>query len=426
MKNVIFKVLVLLCVKMGATFWCSQLHAQPIHEYFYDNNLNGTAGAPTLIEIFACGGGPGAFGTQTINTSSGFCSTVDAFCFTQGGGLSYLNPNYITSNYTINLLFKFNTYGGWSRIIDFSNSTNDAGIYLLGNCLNFYPNGNVGTCPYFVPNTYYLFTFVRTGFNNIISVYVDGNLFGTYNDAGNLYRPTTSNVPIKFFRDDNVVPCEVKSGCVKYTSITSSALNPLQVDSLWLTICNTIVLPIELLSFTGTCNHLHTVLNWATAAQTDNDYFWVEKSDDAAHWLEIGKIKGLAEGTSSKNYFFTDTLVQQGTFYYRLKEKDISGKYNYSDIISVEDCVEKSVQALTIYPNPTASNINLALYSTINDNIRIEIFDTNGKLVQIPQNIAVKMGANLFELPQKLASGFYIVKIMGTERTFTQKLMVNE
>jgi gliding motility-associated-like protein len=215
------------------------LSAQPLQEYFFNNNFNGTNGGGTLTEVLACGAGLGSFGTQTITTSSGFCSYSTAFCFNDGGGLSYPNSS-ITSQYTINLFCKFNALSGYTRVIDFSNSASDNGIYLLNNCLNLYPNGNVGPCPYFNPNLYYLFTFVRDAATNTISVYVNGTFFSSYVDATNMYRPATITTPIIFFRDDNAVPCEAAPGCIRYASVSSGTLSAAQVNTVWVNICNTI------------------------------------------------------------------------------------------------------------------------------------------------------------------------------------------
>jgi hypothetical protein len=203
------------------------------HEYLFNNSLNELGGGPPLTELLACGATSGSYSVQTAGTTSGDCLTFNSFCFNKGAGVQYANPSLITSSYTINVFFRFTTLGGWARVIDFSNSTSDVGIYFLNNCLNLYPNGPVGTCPYFNTNTYYLITFVRDGGTNIISVYVDGTLFGTYNDAGNVYRSPTATTPINFFRDDNPVPCETQPGCVKYISVSPIVSSASDVAHTW-------------------------------------------------------------------------------------------------------------------------------------------------------------------------------------------------
>lgn len=130
-------------------------------------------------------------------------------------GLSYTNTDGLVSeSYTIQLYLKVTNWGDtWARIIDFSNGTSDNGIYFKSapgsteRCLDFYPNGIVGACPYFDSSTYYLLTFTRDGATGRMEVYVGNNLFATYIDAAKNYvgKP---GVPVYIFRDDNVETCE--------------------------------------------------------------------------------------------------------------------------------------------------------------------------------------------------------------------------
>lgn len=212
--------------------------SQTNHYYLFNSGLSGNAGAPMLQETLACGASPGSVGMDSVYTSLGFCTYSNVFCFNHGGGLQY--PNSISGDYTISVLFKFTeSLTGYTRIIDFSNSTSDAGVYLLNNCLNLYPNGNVGTCPYFQTGVYYYMTFVKDASTGIIQIYVDGVLFGSYTDVSNIYSPTPGSF-INFFRDDNAVGCEAKAGCVKYISINSQIATPADIQTAYNTICDSI------------------------------------------------------------------------------------------------------------------------------------------------------------------------------------------
>lgn len=273
--------------------------AQPLQEYFFNNNFNGTAGGGPLTEVLACGGGLGSFGTQTITTSAGFCSYSTAFCFNDGAGLSYPN-NSVTSQYTINLFCKFNVLSGYTRIIDFSNGASDNGIYLLNNCLNLFPNGTIGPCPYFNPNIYYLFTFVRDASSNTISVYVNGTFFSSYVDATNMYRPATITTPIIFFRDDAAVPCEAAPGCIRYASVSSGTLSAAQVNTVWVNICNTIS------TCTVTASPGSTVCAGATTTLTAGGaatYTWAP----AAGLSSVNSASVTASPTVSTIYTVTGT-----------------------------------------------------------------------------------------------------------------------
>ena len=60
------------------------------------------------------------------------------------GGLRHANtaPTVVTGSYSISMLMRFNPMDtGYARLIDFSNSTQDTGIYKLGNGVSFFPVG---------------------------------------------------------------------------------------------------------------------------------------------------------------------------------------------------------------------------------------------------------------------------------------------
>lgn len=408
MNTQLYKVVFALTFVMAGLF----AKSQPLHEYFFNNTLAGTSGGPTLNQSLSTACSPagvnGSFGTQTITTSAGSCSVANVFCFSQNGGLSYANPSYITNQYTIHLFFKFNTLSGYSRIIDFSNSTADAGIYLLNNCLNFYPNGNIGTCPFFNPNVYYLFSFVRNGTTNVISTYVNGTLFGTYTDATNLYRPATNTTPIIFFRDDNVVQCEAKPGCIKYLSITSGTSTAAQVATVWTNICS-VVLPIELGEFKATPLTNQVKLNWTTLSEKNNKLFEIERSVDAVTFTRIGEVAGAGNSNSHRNYVFHDHFPVKGNNYYRLKQFDLDGSFKYSNI----EFAEFNSPHLPFHPNPTASTITI---DEKHNTTPVVIFNLLGQevLKVIPENGKIDI--------QLLSNGTYFIKV-GEE---THKLIIQK
>lgn len=361
------------------------LQSQPLHEYFFNGNLNGTNGGPTLVQETPCGAAVGAFGVQTVAVVGQTCSASNVFCFNDGGGLRYDNPSYITNQYTIHMFFKFNTLGGYARIIDFRNSASDNGAYLLNNCLNFYPTGNVGACPNFVANTYYLFSFVRNGATNIVTVYVNGVLFTSYNDAANDYRCATNVTPIKFFRDDNVVTCENQPGCIRYASIISTTSNATQVNSTFTNICN-VILPVELSSFNAEEKDNAVHLNWSTASENNNSHFEVERSSDGFNFEKINEIKGKGNSQEKSLYTLIDQVPVIGTNYYRLKQIDMDGSFEYSQIRAV---IIEDYKVSFFFPNPTSGDIyfknleaksNVIIQNVLGEIVLSELIDESNKI----------------------------------------------
>ena len=98
-------------------------------------------------------------------------------------------------------------------------------------------------------------------------------------------------------------------------------------------------------------------LEWATASETDNDYFDVERSADARSWTKMGQLKGAGTVNTVRNYSWSDPGPLEGTSYYRLKIVDTKGKAEYSVIRMVK---MNTRPAPTVYPNPATSFLNVS------------------------------------------------------------------
>ncbi|MCF0053529.1 gliding motility-associated C-terminal domain-containing protein [Dyadobacter sp. LJ53] len=161
-------------------------------------------------------------------------------------GLMYPNTEgAITNNYTIQMYIKPTNWGTtWARIIDFSNGGSDQGIYFkdkngsMDRCIDFYPYGIAGACPFFNTNTYYLLTFTRNGQTGIMDVYVDNTLFASYNDEDARY-VGKAGTPIYIFRDDQSVSCESGQAHFGYLSFTDQYYSKTDVDKAFNEICFT-------------------------------------------------------------------------------------------------------------------------------------------------------------------------------------------
>jgi len=99
-------------------------------------------------------------------------------------------------------------------------------------------------------------------------------------------------------------------------------------------------------------------------------------------------------------------LSNRETIYYRLKQVDFDGNFQYSDIVAVNLNNETDIR---IFPNPT----NNILSITGTAKASIIIYDNQGRL------IASKIQANNIDVSE-LVSGLYFVTIEngGTQKSF--------
>lgn len=82
-------------------------------------------------------------------------------------------------------------------------------------------------------------------------------------------------------------------------------------------------LPIELLHFYGDYDYNKTTLYWATASETNNDYFVIYYSLDAVNWDELGTITGAGNSSTIINYNYNHYTKK--SYYYTIKQVDYDG-----------------------------------------------------------------------------------------------------
>ncbi|MBI9066803.1 MAG: DUF2341 domain-containing protein [Salinivirgaceae bacterium] len=188
-------------------------------------------------------------------------------------------------------------------------------------------------------------------------------------------------------------------------------------------------LPIELIYFTANSLIDDVELLWGTLTELNNDYFEIERSTDATNFTKIGQVNGFGTSINQIDYMFTDKTPISGIAYYRLKQVDYNGAYEYHKIIKVDwDDNYLTEESINVYPNPYNNGellldlLKLEPYTSIN----IHITDHYGKTIfnaslLVPENKKV----NLIPLAiDNLPQGIYFVTVSTTKNRFIKKVIV--
>lgn len=162
------------------------------------------------------------------------------------------------------------------------------------------------------------------------------------------------------------------------------------------------VLPVELIYFYGEKMDAGVQLFWETATEINNSHFEVEWSTDGRAYQKIGHVKGAGTTTTIQKYGFLHKTPANGNNYYRLKQMDFDGKYEYTNIINIR--YEPSGLQYSIYPNPASDFI---LFENIAEDETVQVFNAEGKFVK--EFLATKNNSqySMAELPK----GAYFIKI---------------
>lgn len=169
-------------------------------------------------------------------------------------------------------------------------------------------------------------------------------------------------------------------------------------------------LPVELTYFNGKTNDCDVILSWQTATEIDFSHFEVERSLDGKQFEAIAKVVGAGNSLEVLDYSYTHTATVKASNYYRLKAVDLTGEYEYSKIILVENNCEGNKE-MKAYPNPVgaAQKLQVEIY-TENVELQLMIKDIKGRVVHTYQIDNVEQGWNTIELDlSTLPSGTYFV-----------------
>jgi ELWxxDGT repeat protein len=171
------------------------------------------------------------------------------------------------------------------------------------------------------------------------------------------------------------------------------------------------ILPVRILEFNGILSDNNAILGWKTDNEINTDEFIVERSADGSNnYVAVGHVKS-ANTPGIHNYVLTDAnIAALGTevINYRLKQKDIDGRFTYSKVVTL---TFKNKSTLTLYPNPAANQINLAITAKRKENLDYRIFDNAGRIL-IHQTSQVLTGTNSFAVDiTKLSAGVYYLKL---------------
>ncbi len=186
------------------------------------------------------------------------------------------------------------------------------------------------------------------------------------------------------------------------------------------------LLPIELKSLSANCDGKSVLVEWTTASERNNDYFSIERSDDAINFVEVARVAGAGNSIETHNYSYTDYGVHGGDNYYRLVQVDYDGMRSVSEIV-VAFCFDDNGEEPEVmaYPNPFNNELTIELENFGNRPARIDVFDMLGKLVYTesvdePQNSYSTL-LQFGELPPST----YNVRVSTSDFVINRKVVKN-
>jgi len=188
----------------------------------------------------------------------------------------------------------------------------------------------------------------------------------------------------------------------------------------------TIILPVELVSFTAEIIENTVELNWTTATEINNKGFIVErKSETQNDWKELGFVEGNGSTAEMHSYSFTDSAPQIGHLYYRLKQIDYDGSFEYLQDTETEFTRVFTYKLAQNFPNPFNPSTVINYEIPEETKVTLKIYDVLG--TEVASLVDENKPAGSYEIKfegKGLSSGFYIYTLRAGNFVQSKKMLL--
>lgn len=165
------------------------------------------------------------------------------------------------------------------------------------------------------------------------------------------------------------------------------------------------------------------ILTWATATETNNSHFILEKSIDGVNFAKIGEVSAAFNSQlSTFNYSYTDFSPANGNNYYRLTQVDNNDTKTIYNPVAVNFGLPTSDIGLKIYPNPVKGNIiNVALSGYATGKYSYKLVNTAGAVAQ--QGSVNYNGTSSISITSNVPAGVYVLYLTSGNGIIKTKLV---
>ena len=143
--------------------------------------------------------------------------------------------------------------------------------------------------------------------------------------------------------------------------------------------------PVELLSFSAAASEDGIELAWATATETENYGFDIERRQAAGSdtaWQKVAFVAGHHSSYSRNNYHYLDPVQEEGIYGYRLKQIDLGGSAAYIASQEVEYSLPRGFTLEQNYPNPFNPETSISYHLPAAGQVTLLIYNIRGQLVR--------------------------------------------
>ena len=203
--------------------------------------------------------------------------------------------------------------------------------------------------------------------------------------------------------------------------ITNSGIAPTGMGKDAENLCSTV--PVEFISFGANTVADKIELSWSTATEINNAGFEIQRSIDNKEFVTVGYVKGKGTTTEKQSYTYVDN-ISGSKFYYRLKQIDFNGSYEYSNVVKVS-AVPQKFNLFQNYPNPFNPSTKIKFVIPKSSFVILRVYDVLGN--EVATLVNEKKSAGNYEInfdASKLSSGIYYYKLVTGNFSQVRKMVL--
>ena len=261
------------------------------------------------------------------------------------------------------------------------------------------------------PNQVYTSTYDAN--NNQLTNSYDSDADGNFNSI-NTYTYDANNNRLTYSYDSGAdgnpnqiitYTYDANNNLLTQSNDTDADGNPNQIYTWTYGSC---ALPVELVSLTGKSQDKTILIDWRTASEENNDGFEIERSSHQSDWKKLDFVKGYGTTAAIQNYKWVDRNPTEGINYYRLRQVDHDGAFEYSKTISVRFTSDQ----VTIQLYPTVARESMQLVTSLQQEYTVSVFNLLGEQLMEWSSTATEQVVDI----DRLRSGSYLLMVSDGDR----------
>ena len=185
-------------------------------------------------------------------------------------------------------------------------------------------------------------------------------------------------------------------------------------------------IPVELASFEATASGSAAQLTWATASETNNAGFHIERrGPESDGFASMGFVEGHGTTTQPQRYRYRTRSLGPGRHVFRLRQVDLDGSETRSDTVSVRLRLAEAA-TMAVAPNPVQTRATATLRVRTEQSVTVALYDVLGRRVRTVHEgpLAPNRAHTLRIDADALSSGLYLLRANGERFQETRRVTV--